>query len=58
MIVVISSTISHTYVNGALLTNRQAAVSQPLRRVWIDGSATAFTLARLTADRVGSTLAP
>ncbi len=32
MIVVISSTVSQRYVNGALRTNRHAAVSHPLAR--------------------------
>jgi hypothetical protein len=58
MIVVASSTISHPYVNGALLTNRHAAVSQPFRRAWTEVFPTAFTLARLSADRFGSNLDP
>lgn len=48
MIVVISNMVSHTYVNGALLTYRHTAVSQALGRDWPDGFPTRHILPALT----------
>jgi hypothetical protein len=48
---VISSTTSHRYVKGALLTNRHTAVSQAFARARMDVFPTALTFARLSTYR-------